>query len=176
MDNAELVAEVRKRLGMSQMDMARYLDVSQSAISKWELGNRTVDEHVASTLREILERLENGESIESVYLRGVGAGDTRPSVVQDEQQFWAWHYMVSVANIPPQMKAALFVIGGVFLDRGSWVAVISASELGEYVGLDTADVHEMMRTVQDIGVCKQIGNVPYVFKLINIGRVDFKSE
>jgi DNA-binding transcriptional regulator YiaG len=55
--NAERVRALRKRLGLSQAEMARWLGVRQATVSEWETGRY----EPRSTRLRMLELLEQGE-------------------------------------------------------------------------------------------------------------------
>ncbi len=169
MEDSELLKRIRGLLSKSQMQMAEYLDVSQSAIAKWELGERTPDQRITQKLRKMDDLIRAGHSPDSstVHLVGMRAGSDSPLYVRDDDYYWAWqHFIATEQDLEPQLKAAMLLVGAVFTDRTAWVAVVSACELGEMIGLDTPSTHELLTRAQGAGFVQQMGNVPYVFKLV----------
>jgi transcriptional regulator with XRE-family HTH domain len=52
--------KLRERHGFSQRELARALGVGESAVSRWESGNRVPREAVAERLNVLLRALEDG--------------------------------------------------------------------------------------------------------------------
>ena len=48
------IKKARKKLGLSQNDLAKRLKVSKSAISRYERGNRKPPHHIITKLKELL--------------------------------------------------------------------------------------------------------------------------
>lgn len=150
------------------MQMAEYLDVSQSSVAKWELGERSPDSKIVAKMAKMDQLIKAGHDPDSstVYLVGFQAGRDQILYVRDDDHYWAWQHFIATEELEPQLKAAMLLVGAVFTDRTAWVAVVSASELGEMIGLDTPSAHELLNRAQDAGFVQQMGNVPYVFKLV----------
>lgn len=58
LDTARMVANLRKKLGLSQTDFAAALGVSVSTLSKWETGDRSPDAAAAKLLRILQQNPE----------------------------------------------------------------------------------------------------------------------
>jgi DNA-binding transcriptional regulator YiaG len=57
--NTKDFTRVREQLGLSQAGLARELGVSRAAVSRWESGERKIDNVLAIALDCLLERKRN---------------------------------------------------------------------------------------------------------------------
>jgi transcriptional regulator with XRE-family HTH domain len=78
--------ELRERLGLSQRELARALDVDESAVSRWEAGERVPREAAAERLAALLRVLEVDPSESATpALAGVEASRRQPADEEDYQ-------------------------------------------------------------------------------------------
>jgi transcriptional regulator with XRE-family HTH domain len=76
--------KIRKALQMSQRGMANFLNISNTAISRYENGDRSIPSEVESRLNELLSHLKkqtHTEKIQCPVCKGIGLIDY--AVVQD---------------------------------------------------------------------------------------------
>jgi DNA-binding transcriptional regulator YiaG len=54
--------QIRKKLGLSQSQLAKLIEVTVTALARWERGERPISGPVALCMKLLLEKHERGES------------------------------------------------------------------------------------------------------------------
>lgn len=55
--NGDEIAKLRRKLGMTLAEFASHLDVSESAVHRWENGNRTPKVEALVRMNELAEKM-----------------------------------------------------------------------------------------------------------------------
>jgi transcriptional regulator with XRE-family HTH domain len=154
------IRAARTELMMSQRELADRLGITQTAVSKYELGQRSIPPDVRRELAEILQIDEDllGDTMRQVT--------TEDRVVYNVERLREWNDRVALdVSMSLNARGVLRVISAL-LDRINWVAVVQPDDIRSRGGVPPEVIEEVWDEVIGSRYLQRLGEVEYVFRLV----------